>query len=122
VASSRVVTIKDVQPVVPKQHYDLWSYRIVEPPSSAKLKASHVFMAPNGRADSHVHEDAEQLFIVVAGEMGLRIEDKQYRIKAGQAVLVRPGERHENFNVSSGETQYIVISTRVPSENSIRPD
>ena len=112
-ANSRVVTIKDVPPVLPKQHYDLRSYRIAEPPSSAALKASHGFMAPNGRAGPHVHADAEQLFGVIAGEMGLRIEDKQYRIRARQAVLVRPGEWHENFNVSSGETQYIAISTRV---------
>ena len=35
-------------------------------------------------------------------------------VRPGQALLVQPGELHENFNVFPGVTQYIVVSTPTP--------
>lgn len=112
--NSRVVTLDDVVPNVPKAHYELASQRIVEPPFSGALKASRVRMQRGGYADAHVHADAEQLFIVTAGCMGLDIAGTAYRLDAGQSALVKPGELHGNYNLADGETEYFVVSTPVP--------
>lgn len=112
-SDSRVIKIADRAPIVPAQHYDLQSRRIVDAPVARALKASQVSMDPTGRADPHVHEQAEQLFIVLRGEMGLRVEGEEFRLKPGEAALIRPGERHENFNLSPGKTEYLVISAEV---------
>ncbi len=109
----RVLVIADVKPTVPAQHYDLESRRIASAPIANALKASRVDMQPAGRADPHVHADAEQLFIVLQGEMALKIEGREFHLKPGEAALVQPGEMHENFNVYPGLTQYLVISTPV---------
>jgi quercetin dioxygenase-like cupin family protein len=114
----RVVTIAGVTPQVPAKHYDLQSRRIVEPPVAATLKASEVVMEPGAWAEAHIHPEHEQLFIVTVGEMGLRIDGGEVRLRAGEAALVHPGELHENFNAVAAITRYLVISARVPDVTS----
>lgn len=112
-ANSRVIRIEDLAPALPAQHYDLQSRRIVDDPVAKTLKVSRVSMDPTGRADPHMHAQAEQLFIVLRGEMGVKIEGEEFRLKPGEAIFILPGEKHENFNVFPGQTDYLVISGKV---------
>ena len=111
--AKRRVVIADVKPTVPARHYDLASRRIAEAPHAQAMKASEVTMQPGAWAEGHVHPEHEQLFIVLSGTMGLRIEGAELRLGPGEAALVLPGELHENFNTASGETRYLVISAKV---------
>src|SRR3954464_12564548 len=97
--NARVIRIDDISDIVPAAHYDLASRRIAGALGSKTMAVSQASMRPTGYADPHVHVDAEQLFIVLKGEMGLRIGSDEFRLKAGDAALIRPGETHENFNV-----------------------
>jgi quercetin dioxygenase-like cupin family protein len=113
--TSRVIRIEDISSVVPAAHYDLSSRRIAGALGSQTMAVSQASMRSTGYADPHVHANAEQLFIVLKGEMGLRIGSDEFRLKAGDAALIRPGETHENFNVFDGETQYLTVTVKVPA-------
>ena len=109
----KVITISELPGVVPEAHYDLLSYRIVDAAIGAKaMGASLGRMDPKGRTGPHAHEKAEQLFVILKGEMLMKTDRGEARLKAGQAAFIYPGEVHENFNVAAGVTEYLVVTSR----------
>jgi quercetin dioxygenase-like cupin family protein len=109
----KVITISELPGVVPEAHYDLLSYRIVDDKIGAKaMGASLGRMDPKGRTGPHAHETAEQLFVILKGEMLMKTDRGEARLKAGQAAFIYPGEVHENFNVADGITEYLVVTSR----------
>ena len=107
----KIVRIEKLPGSVPPKHHDLVSRRIVDATLGAKaMRASLVRMDRSGRADFHIHERGEQLFIVLKGEMAMKTEQEEIHLKPMEAAFVPPGERHQNFNVADGETDYIVVT------------
>ncbi len=113
--SNRVIRIADIAPSLPPLHYDLQSRRILNDAEVGWFKISHVTLQPTGHSDTHMHKGAEQLYLVLKGEMGVNIEGRELRVKPGEAVLVKPDEKHRNYNVFPGETDYVVVTGNVPS-------
>jgi quercetin dioxygenase-like cupin family protein len=60
----------------------------------------------------HAHENAEQLFVILKGEMLMKTDRGEARLKTGQAAFIYPGEVHENYNVADGITEYLVVTSR----------
>ena len=110
----KLIRIEDLPGVLPEKHYDLLGRRIVDASIGAKaMQVSLVRMEPTGRADPHTHENAEHLFIVLKGEMAMKTAQGEVRVEQGEAAFIYPGEVHENCNVVEGETEYIVITSRL---------
>ena len=57
------------------------------------------------KAGPHAHENAEQLFIILKGEMRMKTDRGEARLKQGQTAFIYPGEVHENCNVAEGTTE-----------------
>lgn len=109
----KVITLAEIPGVVPEDHYDLVSRRILDPSMGARiLGASIGRMEPTGRTGPHVHETAEQLFIILKGAMLMRTDRGEVRLQEGQAAFIYPGERHENYNVAEGITEYLCVTGR----------
>ena len=107
----KIIPIEKLPGVLPAKHYDLVTRRIADASMGAKaMGVSLVRLSRTGRADFHIHENAEQLFIVLKGEMAMKTEPGEVRLKPMEAAFVSPGERHQNFNVADGETEYIVVT------------
>jgi len=108
----KLIKIEELPGVLPPKHYDLVSRRIVDASIGAKaMGVSLARMEPKGRADPHIHENAEQLFIVLKGEMAMKTAQGEVRLKQGEAAFIYPGEVHQNYNVVEGETEYLVITS-----------
>jgi len=111
----KVIKIDDLPGWVPPNHYDMFVRSIAGPSMGAKaINAGLARFEPTGRADPHVHENAEQLFIVLKGKMMMKTEKEEVELGVGQAALVLPGEVHENYNLSEGITEYLTITVNVP--------
>ena len=109
----KVITIDAISGVLPPDHYDMLSYRMVDATIGAKaMGASLGRMEPKGRTGPHTHENAEQLFVILKGEMLMKTDRGEARLKAGQAAFIYPGEAHENYNVADGVTEYLVVTSR----------
>lgn len=65
----------------------------------------------------HVHRGFEECIHVLAGEGVTRTESGEYRISAGDTVIVPPGERHATYNTGSSVLQLICFFP----VNDIRP-
>jgi quercetin dioxygenase-like cupin family protein len=110
----KVIRIEDVSANTPPGHSHLLSRRIIDASVGGKGAAiSLVRMERCGRADPHIHDDAEQVFFVLRGEMIVKTDTEEVRLQQGQAALIYPGEIHENYNSAEGETDYLVVTSKL---------
>lgn len=111
----KVVNIEDLPKKTPPNHYNMSARSIANPAMGAKsIDTALARFEPGGRADPHVHEKAEQLFIILKGKMMMKTESEESQLVEGQAALVFPGEVHETYNLSDGVTEYLTITVEVP--------
>jgi quercetin dioxygenase-like cupin family protein len=107
----KVMNIEEIPGRVPPDHYNLIGRTILH---SKGARVAFTRMEKTGRCDPHVHEDAEQLFIVLKGEMMFKSGEGEVLGKKGSAVLFYAGEVHSNYNVADGETEYLTITVVTP--------
>lgn len=112
----KFIHIEDIPGRVPPKHYDLLGRTIADESMGVKdFRVAYTRMEKTGRCDPHTHERAEQLFIVLKGAMMFKGDQGETLVKEGQAVLVKGGEVHSNYNVAEGETEYITV-TSIPKD------
>lgn len=111
----KVVNIQELPKEIPPNHFNMFVRSIANPSMGAKsINTGIARFEPGGRADPHVHEKAEQLFIILKGKMMMKTESEETELAEGQAALVMPGEVHENYNLSDGDTEYLTVTVEVP--------
>ncbi len=112
----KFINIDDVPGRVPPKHYDLLGRTLADESMGVKdFRVAYTRMEKTGRCDPHIHENAEQLFIVLKGAMMFKSDQGETPVKQGQAVLVKRGEVHSNHNIAEGETEYITV-TGIPKD------
>jgi len=106
------MTIEELPGWIPPKHYDLLVRTIAGQPDGVNhFNVGFGRMEKKGRCDPHVHDDMEQLFIVLKGAMMMKVGKEEFLLKPGQAVLVYRGEVHSNWNVSgTEETEYLTVT------------
>ncbi len=108
----KLIKIRELPGVVPKGHYDLIGRKLVDRDlGSQAMRTYLIHMDPTGRTDDHVHADAEQLFVVLKGELSITGKAGKIRIKEGEAAFVPAGDSHLVANGIEGETEYLAITT-----------
>ena len=108
----KIMTMDELPGWVPPKHYDLLVRTVAGEPNGVKqFNVGFARMEKSGRCDPHVHENVEQLFIVLKGEMMFQVDGKEFLLKEGQAVLVNRGEVHSNYNAAREvETEYLTVT------------
>src|SRR5512134_2179652 len=105
------ITLDQLPGWLPPKHYDLAIRTVLGQSDGVKdLNVGFARMEKSGRCDPHVHENADHLFILLKGEMMMRVGDEEFLLKPGQAVLVNRGEVHSNYSVAKDEeTEYLSV-------------
>ena len=108
----KLIRIKDLPGVVPSGHYDLIGRKLIDRDlGSQAMRTYLIHMDSTGRTDGHAHADAEQLFVVLKGELSIKGERGEVRIKEGDAAFVPAGDWHLVANGTEGKTEYLAITT-----------
>jgi mannose-6-phosphate isomerase-like protein (cupin superfamily) len=85
-------------------------------PSNSRL-TRHSFAEirhPLGTASQeHFHREAEEVYFVIEGQGGIRVDGETHSIKPGDVVVITPGERHKVWQ--EGETDLVLLVTCVPA-------
>ena len=50
-----------------------------------------------GEFVTHNHEDTDEVFIVIEGSMKIHYEDRVIKLKSGEMVVVKKGEKHRPY-------------------------
>ena len=64
---------------------------------------------PNGIIPMHEHEKTEHEIFIVEGEGILQTPEKTIKIKQGDAIFVKPGEKHSFQNNSKKPFKFLCI-------------
>ena len=67
--------------------------------------------APGEQLGLHKHAEVEETFYFPASEPLMEIEGKQYRVRAGDAFRIPPGEGHNIVNDTAGAVDIIFIKS-----------
>lgn len=71
---------------------------------------------PGGHTEGHQpHQDAEQVYYVISGTMGIEIEGKEYMAPAGSFVFIPRGATHQHRNAGADDLKFILINGFVRS-------
>ena len=80
-----------------------WSPKVVARLNDYEIKVVKV----KGEFVWHTHDDTDELFIVVAGELSIQLRDGDVRLSAGQLFVVPRGVEH--CPVAEGEVHALLI-------------
>jgi mannose-6-phosphate isomerase-like protein (cupin superfamily) len=74
---------------------------------------AHIHIAPKKPSVRHLHPKASESYYVLKGEAEMVIDERKFSMKAGDAVLIRPNEVHQNqiFNTSAIEDLEFIAVT-----------
>jgi mannose-6-phosphate isomerase-like protein (cupin superfamily) len=69
---------------------------------------------PSGTASQeHFHTEAEEVYFVIDGRGGIRVDGETRTIGPGDVVVIAPGERHKVW--SEGQEDLVLLVTCVPA-------
>jgi mannose-6-phosphate isomerase-like protein (cupin superfamily) len=57
----------------------------------------------------HLHEDMEEIFVIVSGRAEIQVDDYKAILGRGDAVVVSPGEIHQMSSVGDVDVEYLVV-------------
>lgn len=82
---------------------ELWSPKVVARLNDYEIKVVKVV----GEFVWHTHDDTDELFLVVAGELTIQLRDGDVTLGPGQLFVVRRGVEH--CPIAAGEVQALLI-------------
>jgi mannose-6-phosphate isomerase-like protein (cupin superfamily) len=68
---------------------------------------------PGTASQEHFHTEAEEVYYVLSGHGGIRVDGVTRTLKPGDVVVIAPGERHKVW--SEGEADLVLLVTCVPA-------
>ena len=83
---------------------DCWSPKVVARVNDYEAKVVKL----EGEFVWHTHEDTDELFLVIAGELIIQLRDRDVRLSAGQLFVVPRGVEHCPI-ASDGEVHAVLI-------------
>jgi mannose-6-phosphate isomerase-like protein (cupin superfamily) len=67
-------------------------------------------MPPGTSEIRHYHQKANQFFYVLRGILQIDVEGNDLTLSAGQGLHIEAGQRHQVFNRSTSDVEFLVVS------------
>lgn len=74
----------------------------------ARLPVGHSF-------NSHYHEDMQEVFVLLKGNVTMKVDQETVTMNSGDTVIIAPREIHQMTNIGTEQAEYIVFG--ISSEN-----
>ena len=68
---------------------------------------------PGTASQEHYHTEAEEVYFVIEGQGGIRVDGETRSIGPGDVVVITPGERHKVWQ--EGEGDLVLLVSCVPA-------
>jgi mannose-6-phosphate isomerase-like protein (cupin superfamily) len=88
---------------------------LVSPRNSSLTRHSlaEIRHPPGTASQEHFHTEAEEVYYVLGGQGGVRVDGQTRAIGPGDVVVIAPGERHTVWQ--EGEGDLVLLVTCVPA-------
>lgn len=77
--------------------------------TNGRITSLHVKLMPGGGTPMHYHNNFDETFIVLEGELSVALQDKTICLQAGEEYTVRRKASHHFFNQSSSPVVFTTI-------------
>jgi len=94
----------DLKPFVTKDGSIIREFMRTERQSLAEA-----IVPPGQTTHLHRHINTEEFYHITAGEGRMRLEDRDFTVKAGDTVNIPPGTMHEIENTGEGELKILCM-------------
>ncbi len=108
-----IVNLQDCKRFLTK---DGSSIREILSPENSGLKRQSLAEAtlpPGGATAEHIHPAAEEIYFILKGNAEMRVAEKTANVRAGDAIVLPPGTRHQIVN--TGDSDLIFLCICVPA-------
>ena len=78
---------------------------------------SQAIIPPRCSSRPHYHLEAEETFYFIKGKGKMIVENREFDIAPGDAVLIMPSERHQILNSSENNLEFIVVCSPAWNQN-----
>jgi mannose-6-phosphate isomerase-like protein (cupin superfamily) len=75
----------------------------------------HGEIEPGGMAEAHIHNEMEQVFVILEGEALLRIGDEQHRVGRDDIVFIPSKEVHQVTSVGDKTLKILIFMAPPPA-------
>jgi len=69
----------------------------------------------------HYHDEQEEAFYVVEGELNVETPEGEYVVPAGQLFVATPGEPHRAYNPATADAAVRVLAVGAPAVDDAHP-
>lgn len=105
--------LQDIPTFSPPHHTKTTDRKLIDEATGARhLALWHGEIEPGGIAETHIHEEMEQVFVVLEGEGLFKIKDQEY--KAGQGNIIFAPAKHSHQIISVGGTTLKLLIFMAP--------
>jgi mannose-6-phosphate isomerase-like protein (cupin superfamily) len=74
---------------------------------STNLAVTWVRGEPGSQQGVHAHDASEQVYVLVRGRGLMIVEDEEYEVEAGTAILIPAGAEHAIRNIGAEPLEYV---------------
>jgi quercetin dioxygenase-like cupin family protein len=85
------------------------SAELVDIHESEHMVSRVMRLSPGAAIKEHYHPNFDETFFVHAGTLKLRLDDKGYELRAGDAVIMPAGTVISGTNTGSGEAVLVIV-------------
>ena len=108
-----LITRKDVQPYFGDDESIIRELASPTNSSVSRHSVAEIRHPPGTASLEHFHTEAEEVYFVLSGQGGLRVNGETHSIGPGDVVVITPGERHNVWQ--EGEGDLVLLVTCVPA-------
>ncbi len=81
---------------------------------AATHSIAEIDICAGGSSAKHHHRQSEETYYILHGYGHLVVDGVEYRLRVGDACLIRPGEWHQIFNDSSKDELVLLAASSPP--------
>lgn len=78
-----------------------------------------ILLRPKDTLGAHYHKEVEEVFYFLEGEPKMIVNEKEYRVKVGDAFRIEPEERHDIINDTNECVKIVFIKTPFIPEDKV---
>ena len=71
----------------------------------------NVFRSASGDGPYHYHTESESVYVIIQGRGRVRVDGREFEVDRGDAVYIKPGERHDIVNIGEDELRVIEVQS-----------
>ena len=76
---------------------------------ATKHSFGHVMIPPDCSSRPHYHPEAEETYYILKGRAKMIVNGVEHFVWPGDAVFIRPPEKHQIFTMGDKDLEFIVI-------------